>query len=91
LGAGAALSREPRHHLPLPLSLRWLTFCKHPSGVWLPAMMARVVDVDGETIGVHRTYLRHDGTGKAAIDPVRAALRCYRFEEPGPAIGREAG
>jgi hypothetical protein len=28
-------------------------------------MLAPIVNVDGEQIGVHLTYLRHDGGGKA--------------------------
>jgi phage/plasmid primase-like uncharacterized protein len=50
-----------------PLSLRWLASCKHPSGVYLPAMIAKVVNVDGEFVAVHRTYLLPDGSGKAAV------------------------
>jgi putative DNA primase/helicase len=62
------LSREPRHHLPPPSSLRWLPRCKHPGGVFLPAMIAKVVNVDGELIGIHRTFLLSDGSGKADVD-----------------------
>jgi putative DNA primase/helicase len=51
-----------------PASLRWLRHCKHPSGVFLPAMIAKVVNVDGELVAVHRTYLLPDGSGKAAVD-----------------------
>ena len=39
----------------------------HRLGVRLPAMLAPVVDIDGEQIGVHLTYLRYDGAGKAAL------------------------
>jgi putative DNA primase/helicase len=49
------------------LSLRWLASCKHPSGVFLPAMVAKVVNVDGELVAVHRTYL-------APIEPQKASL-----------------
>jgi hypothetical protein len=37
-------------------------------------MIAKVVNADGEMIGVHTTYLQVDGGAKAAIDPVRASL-----------------
>ena len=30
-------------------------------------MLAPIVDVDGEQIGVHLTYLRRDGSGKAEL------------------------
>jgi hypothetical protein len=39
--------------------------CPHRLGVTYPAMAAPVVDVDGDQIGVHMTYLRTDGSGKA--------------------------
>jgi putative DNA primase/helicase len=59
-----------------PLSLRWLASCKHPSGVFLPAMVAKVVNIDGELVAVHRTYLLPDGSGKAAVpkDEQKASL-----------------
>lgn len=46
----------------------------HPEGGRLPAMVALVSGVDGAGVGVHRTYLRRDGAGKAAVEPPRAAL-----------------
>ncbi len=39
-------------------------------------MLARIDAVDGELIGVHRTYLRPDGSGKADIEPAKATLGC---------------
>jgi putative DNA primase/helicase len=57
-----------------PLSLRWAPACPHPSGLHLPAMVARVDNIDGELIGVHRTYLRPDGSGKADIESAKAML-----------------
>jgi len=39
----------------------------HRLGVRLPAMLAPVVDIDGEQIGAHMTYLRRDGAGKADL------------------------
>jgi putative DNA primase/helicase len=39
----------------------------HRLGARLPAMLAPVVDVNGEQIGVHLTYLRRDGGGKADL------------------------
>jgi hypothetical protein len=41
--------------------------CPHRLGVRLPAMVAPVVNVDGEQNAVHCTYLRRDGTGKANL------------------------
>jgi putative DNA primase/helicase len=55
-------------------ALRFRSYCPHPSRHWLPAMLALVVDVTGAPIGIHRTYLQHDGRGKADVDPVKASL-----------------
>jgi putative DNA primase/helicase len=60
--------------IPPPATLRWLPTCPHPNGVRLPAMVARVENVDRELIGIHRTFLRPDGTGKATLEPVKASL-----------------
>jgi len=55
-------------------SLRWAPSCPHPSGVRLPAMVARIESIDGELIGIHRTFLRSDGASKADIEPQKAML-----------------
>jgi hypothetical protein len=60
--------------IPLPPSLRWSFRCKHPGGIDLPAMIARVESSDGHLIGIHRTYLRPDGAGKADVEPQKAML-----------------
>ncbi len=60
--------------LPPPLALRWMPRCRHPSGIYLPAMIAAIVDVAGRLIGLHRTYLRPDGSGKADVEPAKAML-----------------
>jgi putative DNA primase/helicase len=60
--------------VPVPLSLRWAPSCRHPSGFFVPAMVAKVVNVDGELIGLHRTFLRPNGSGKADIEPQKAML-----------------
>jgi hypothetical protein len=39
----------------------------HRLGARLPAMLAPIVDIDGEQIGAHMTYLRRDGAGKADL------------------------
>jgi hypothetical protein len=49
------------------LILRFQEQAPHRLGARLPAMLAPVVDIDGEHIGVHMTYLRHDGAGKAKL------------------------
>lgn len=59
---------------PVPRSLRWAASCRHPTGIYAPAMVAKVVNVDDEFVGVHRTYLNGAGSGKAAVDPQKAML-----------------
>ncbi len=58
-------------------ALRFLGDCQHPEGAKLPAMVALVLDVTGQPQAVHRTFLARDGSGKAAVDPVRATLGPY--------------
>jgi putative DNA primase/helicase len=60
--------------MPSQHCLRWAPACRHPSGRGLPAMLARIDNVDGELIGVHRTFLRPDGSGKANVEPQKAML-----------------
>jgi putative DNA primase/helicase len=60
--------------IPPPATLRWLASCPHPSGVRVPAMVARVGERGPQLLGVHRTFLRPDGTGKATVEPVKASL-----------------
>ena len=56
----------------LPESLRFQAEGWHPTAQRLPMMVGRI---DGsERFGLHRTYLRADGMGKAAADPPKAML-----------------
>ncbi len=58
---------------PLPATLRFHRACWHGASFQrLPAMVALVQGGDGWA--VHRTYLRDDGTGKAAVEPAKAML-----------------
>jgi hypothetical protein len=59
----------------LPASLRLHPHLKHPSGGMWPGMVALVVNaLTGKPIGVHRTFLTRDGTGKAPVVPDRMML-----------------
>lgn len=58
-------------------ALRFRPDCPHPNASNLPAMMALVSDVAGNPLALHRTYLKPDGTGKAAADPPRAGLGAH--------------
>ncbi|OYX78186.1 MAG: hypothetical protein B7Y82_04720 [Sphingomonadales bacterium 32-65-25] len=58
---------------PLPATLRFHRACWHGASFQrLPAMVGLVEGGDGWA--VHRTYLRDDGTGKAAVEPAKAML-----------------
>jgi len=50
-----------------PAVLREHLQCPHRLGIRLPAMVAPVVDVGGELTGIHATYLKRDGGGKADL------------------------
>ena len=63
--------------IPAPPSLRWAPRCWHRAArAELPAMVARVDDLDGGLIGVHRTYLARDHAGlwrrrdRASLGPI---------------------
>lgn len=56
----------------LPDTLRFHPSCWHQSVARFPAMVAVVEG--SERFAIHRTYLRADGLGKAAIDPAKAML-----------------
>lgn len=67
----------------LPLSLRFAPLLWHaPTRRELPAMVARVDNLRGEIVAVHRTYLLPDGAGridKMMLGPVRGgAVRLGR-------------
>ena len=61
-------------HLPLPDSLRFSVLRYGKSGAEHPVLIALVVDVAGEPIGVQRTYLAPDGSGKADVPKPKLSL-----------------
>jgi putative DNA primase/helicase len=56
------------------LALRFHADCPHPTRVRCPALVGLVTDVAGSSVAAHRTYLRADGRGKAAVEPAKASL-----------------
>jgi hypothetical protein len=50
--------------IPLPPSLRWAPSLPRPDRTSGPAMVARIDGLDGELVGVHRTYLTRDDRGQ---------------------------
>jgi hypothetical protein len=62
-------------HLPAPPTLRFHAGLKHPSGGIWPAMVALVTrGSDGTPLAIHRTFVAHDGAGKALVDPQKMML-----------------
>jgi putative DNA primase/helicase len=62
--------------LPIPATLRFIEHATHKeSGQKLPLMLARVSHAEQpESIAVHRTYLKLDGSDKASVEPNKMML-----------------
>jgi putative DNA primase/helicase len=61
--------------LPLPLSVRYAPSLRHtPTGLELPAMVAAIQSSADQITGIHRTFLKSDGSGKATIESPKMAL-----------------
>lgn len=61
--------------IPIPPSIRFHAGLRHPSGGVWPAMVALVTHgVEGNPIGIHRTFLARDGSAKASVDPAKMML-----------------
>lgn len=78
--------------LPQTAALRFHAALKHPSGDSWPAMIALVKrGSDSMPIAIHRTYLAHNGTGKAPVEPQKMMLGPCRggavcLAEPGDVL-----
>src|SRR5215207_1054730 len=60
---------------PVPLAIRFQVALTHPSETVWPAMVALVTrGVDDRPIGIHRTFLARDGSGKAPVEPAKMML-----------------
>jgi putative DNA primase/helicase len=78
--------------LPPPDALRFHAGLKHPSnGIW-PAMVALVTGgADGRPLAIHRTFLAHDGGGKAPVEAQKMMLGpcrggAVRLADPGDVL-----
>lgn len=58
----------------VPPTLRYAVLKHTDTGLMLPAMVAAVQAPDRSIIGLHRTYLRGDGLGKAPVSKPRKML-----------------
>jgi phage/plasmid primase-like uncharacterized protein len=81
LNSVAAVYLEVRGiaHLVACVDLGYHPSCPHPTSsfehpVRLPALLGAVRDMNGKFVGIHRTFLRRDGSGKADIEPAKASL-----------------
>lgn len=61
-------------HLPLPDSLRFTSLRHGSTGRDYPCLVALVTGVEGQPIGIQRTYLADNGEGKADVSPVKMSL-----------------
>ena len=59
---------------PLPRSLRFSVLKHSGTGLYLPTMLGAVQGPDRQITGLQRTFLRGDGTGKAAVASPRMML-----------------
>ncbi len=79
-------------NLPTTPSIRFHAGLKHPSGGVWPVMVAFVTHgVDGAPVGIHRTFLVRNGSGKAPVEPAKMMLgRCrggaVRLADPGDVL-----
>ncbi len=61
--------------LPPPPTLRYAPALKHaPTALMLPCMVGAIQALDRRVIGIHRTYLRMDGAGKAPVSTPKMSL-----------------
>jgi hypothetical protein len=67
---------------PIPATIRVHgmhgSYGRHPTGGRWPQMIAVIEHVERGLVGVTRTFLRPDGSAKAAIDPVRLVRGAVR-------------
>jgi hypothetical protein len=61
--------------IPVTPSVRFHVGLKHPSGRVWPAMVSLVTyGATGDAIGIHRTFLTPNGSGKAPVEPAKMML-----------------
>jgi putative DNA primase/helicase len=63
---------------PVPPTLRYARLRHRESSRRLPCMLGAVQDGTGRLSGLHRTYLRPDGSGKADVEPAKKMLGLCR-------------
>lgn len=58
----------------IPASIRFHPRLRHRNGAYYPAMVAAIEDLGGQIVGIQRTFLWPDGTGKAEVEPNKMGL-----------------
>jgi putative DNA primase/helicase len=82
--------------IEIPPTLRFQRSLRHQSGLYLPAMVAAVQNADGTIVAIHRTFLKGDGSGKAAVEFQKMMLGpcaggAVRFGRPASVIAIAEG
>ena len=76
--APGTLAERYLHHrairIAMPESIRFTALRYGKSGPQHPVLLAAVSSVDGQFIGMQRTYLNESGTGKAAVPKPKLSL-----------------
>jgi len=62
--------------IPVPSVLRYVQHCRHRNGRYYPVMVAPIVNVGGEQIAIHKTFLLSDGSGKASLPKEQQRETC---------------
>lgn len=61
--------------LPIPPTIKYIPALKHPyTNLFFPTMVAAISGADKKISGVHQTFLKLDGSGKATISKPKLAL-----------------
>lgn len=61
-------------HLPIPESVRFTSLTYGKRGPEYPVLVAAIMAVDGEVVGIQRTYINGEGTGKAPVPKPKLSL-----------------
>ena len=61
--------------LPIPPTIKYIPALKHPyTNLFFPTMIAAISGTNKKVSGVHQTFLRLDGSGKATVSTPKLAL-----------------
>jgi putative DNA primase/helicase len=93
-----AYLRARGYHGPIPASLRYVTGKHAADGQFHPVMVAAAVRIDKDPpiVGVHRTFLKENGSGKALLVPDKMTLGKIKgagipLAAPGPKLAVSEG